>query len=493
MTRLDLKDAYFAIPIHKHHQKYLRFRWKNRRYQFQSLPFGLSTAPCTFTKVLRPVIGLLRELGIRCVIYLDDILIMNQDKEMARQQTWTAIDLLESLGFLVNYEKFVLDLVQEIVFLGFLSNSMAKEVRLPQQKLSQIQEEARQLLSQDQVSARALASFIGKLSAAILAIYPPPLHYRRLQQLKHKALRISGYDSLMTFSPSAQEDLERWINNLGNWNGRTIQQITPELEIETDASKMGWGAYCNGDFTGGRWSQEEKTLHINALELIAATFGVQAFCKDRKVTSVLLKSDNATVMAYVNRMGGTKSPLLTQLVKDLWHWCLQWHIHLRAQHLHGRLNFTADFLSRHLRDRSDWILDQVLFSMINSTLGPLEIRSICDQIFYSPSTFCQLASGSNGRGNGCFSPGLEHFHRVCTPPLVPNFTGPFQGSITSSNIGGSGSTLANSSLVPAIASNAHRLSHPASPTARSSGAVTQLRLPTDEQSASTNRLQGLRM
>ena len=75
------------------------------------------------------------------------------------------------------------------------------------------------------------------------------------------------------------------------------------MEIETDVSKMVWGAYCNGEFMGGCWSQEEKTLHINVLELIAATFGVQAFCKNRKVTSVLLKSDNATVVAYVNKMG----------------------------------------------------------------------------------------------------------------------------------------------------------------------------------------------
>ena len=104
---------------------------------------------------------------------------------------------------------------------------------------------------------------------------------------------------------------------------------------------MGWGAYCSRNFTGDYWSQEEKILHINALELIAATVRVQAFCKHRKVTSVLLKLDNATIVAYVNKMGGTKSPLLTQL--ELWQRCLQQHIRLRAQHSPGKLNFTADF------------------------------------------------------------------------------------------------------------------------------------------------------
>ena len=115
--------------------------------------------------------------------------------------------------------------------------TITKEVRLPQQKLSQIQQEASQLLSQNQVSARALASFIGKLSAAILAIYPAPLHYRSLQQLKHKALRVSGFDGLMTISPPAQEDLEWWIRKLGNWNGSTIQHVAPEMEMETEMEK----------------------------------------------------------------------------------------------------------------------------------------------------------------------------------------------------------------------------------------------------------------
>jgi len=59
-TKVDLKDAYFTVPIEANHQQYLRFRLGGKSYQFTCLHFGLSCAPCTFTKVLRPVLILLR-------------------------------------------------------------------------------------------------------------------------------------------------------------------------------------------------------------------------------------------------------------------------------------------------------------------------------------------------------------------------------------------------------------------------------------------------
>ena len=156
-------------------------------------------------------------------------------------------------------------------------------------------------------------------------------------------------------------------------NGRQTQDPLPDLEIETDASLQGWGAYCAGECTGGCWSDEEKTYHINALELLGATFGIMAFCKHNRVRSVFLLTDNTTVVAHINRMGGTRSPFLVQFTKNLWQWCLDRGVQLSAQHLPGKKNLRADYLSRYLRDRSDWVLDAELFGMINSRLGPLEV------------------------------------------------------------------------------------------------------------------------
>ena len=64
LAKVDLKDAYFAIPIHQSHHQYLRFIYQGKHYQFQCLPFGLSSAPWVFTKTLKPALALLREMGV---------------------------------------------------------------------------------------------------------------------------------------------------------------------------------------------------------------------------------------------------------------------------------------------------------------------------------------------------------------------------------------------------------------------------------------------
>ncbi|CAD6227319.1 GSCOCG00011975001-RA-CDS, partial [Cotesia congregata] len=74
MGSVDIKDAYFAIPIHKSNRKYLRFRFQAQLYEFTCLPFGFCESPYVFTKLMKPVMTYLRSMGFLSVIYLDDIL-----------------------------------------------------------------------------------------------------------------------------------------------------------------------------------------------------------------------------------------------------------------------------------------------------------------------------------------------------------------------------------------------------------------------------------
>ena len=48
MASVDLKDAYYSIPIEEEDRKLLIFQWKRKYYQFTCLPNGLSSAPRNF-------------------------------------------------------------------------------------------------------------------------------------------------------------------------------------------------------------------------------------------------------------------------------------------------------------------------------------------------------------------------------------------------------------------------------------------------------------
>src|SRR4029434_4300095 len=82
---IDLKDAYFHIPIHHRHRRYLRFAFGGIAYQFNALPFGLSLAPRVFTKCVEAAIAPLRLRGLRVYNYLDDWLIASHSKAAAVQ------------------------------------------------------------------------------------------------------------------------------------------------------------------------------------------------------------------------------------------------------------------------------------------------------------------------------------------------------------------------------------------------------------------------
>lgn len=67
----DLKSAYHHIMINKLDREYLGFKWENKFYVLNGLPFGISTAGYIFTKVLREVVKFWRSKGYKIVMYLD--------------------------------------------------------------------------------------------------------------------------------------------------------------------------------------------------------------------------------------------------------------------------------------------------------------------------------------------------------------------------------------------------------------------------------------
>ena len=198
MMKLDLKDAYYALPIHHSHRKYLRFVYQDRTYEFQCLPFGLSSAPRAFTKTLKPVLAVLWSMGIWVVIYIDDML--EQQSKVLQKIFAQVVDLLEKLGFLVKKEKCSPIPCQRLIFLGTALDSTTMTLSLPQPKLTSSVDTCHHLLAQGSRSVRTLSTLIGQMShASQTGILVAPLHYRE------QCPSFSARDSNACFSQIFEE------------------------------------------------------------------------------------------------------------------------------------------------------------------------------------------------------------------------------------------------------------------------------------------------
>ena len=62
MAKVDLKDAFFMVPVAPQFRQYLLFKLGKRIFQFNCLPFGLCTALRVFTKILKPAVEITKHL-----------------------------------------------------------------------------------------------------------------------------------------------------------------------------------------------------------------------------------------------------------------------------------------------------------------------------------------------------------------------------------------------------------------------------------------------
>ena len=345
MVKLDLKDAYLTIPVAQESWSLLTFQVGSPHtlMQFRCLPFGLCTAPFTFSKATKPVTQFLQQLGVHLIIYLDDLLLAAPTKDQLLVDLSTTIWLLASLGFLINIPKSITTPTCHLEFLGFVVDTENMVISLPTHKLHGIQKEVSHLLSLDRVPVKALACLIGLLVATKPAVWTAPLHYRALQDLKIRSLRQHPhYQGTVSLSEEAQADLQWWHSELPSHCSTSMLKPEASIVIESDASKSGWGAVCQGVPTGGRWTLEETKFHINYLELKAMFLALQSYVKSKTNVSVLIRSDNRTAIAYLNKLGSPLRSQLCLLALEIWEWCLLHRVIPHAEYLAGKDNVLAD-------------------------------------------------------------------------------------------------------------------------------------------------------
>ena len=346
---IDLKDAFHSIDLHPDSKRLTSFEFDGKRYSFNKLPFGLTSASRIFSQVLKPVIAHLRLSGLRITSYLDDILICASSYTQAISDMNKAIDLLTSLGFSINFEKSNLVPSKIIIHIGYSWNSMDMTLSLPDEKIRKIKSLSNKCLNKI-VSIRTLASLLGLYVSSANGFKYAPLHYRQFQFDFISSINTkSSWDSTWTLSDKARSDIMWWATvDKSDLTPVHIIDFCPEVSLFSDASKIGWGAFLSsGEYISGSWTSKESQEHINYLELKAVYLALSKFSDILYDKSVLIRCDNTTSVFYINKMGGTHSKKLCLLALEIWHLMISHSMKCLSSHISGINNNIADFLSRH--------------------------------------------------------------------------------------------------------------------------------------------------
>ena len=373
MGSVDLKDAYYSVNVAEGYRKLLRFEWEGVLYQFVGMPNGLACAPRIFTKLLSPVFAQLREEGVECFPYIDDSFVVADNREECRQGLQKLCQQLDSLGLVVHLGKSVLEPTQELIFLGFIIDSVELKVKPTEEKKEKLERAAQQVLARQQITIREFAGLIGLMVAYSAGVQYGRAHYRYLEIDRNRALEMNkgNFDAYMVVSDKAKSEIAWWLESIGDGE-KKIRITAPEIEICTDASTEGWGAHRGSLAVGGRWKEGEMESHINVLELKAILFGLKSLCPD-KDAYVSVLTDNTTALAYVKNMGGVKSPECNEVAKEIWSWCEEQENWVSIAHIPGVLNVVADFKSRNFQDNIEWELKPKLFDLVCRVFGTPEV------------------------------------------------------------------------------------------------------------------------
>ena len=241
MVSLDLKDAYLQVPMHPESRKFLRFMVGGKVYQFKVLCFGLSTAPQVFTRVMSPVSAIFHRTRVRLRRYLDDWLLQASSREQVLLALKTVLRLCSSLGIVVNWENSQVIPTQRMVYLGVILDSISFRASPALKRVEKLLSIGDVFLSCAKQPVSSWLELLGVLSSMIQLVTGGRLRMRSLQLVLRRHWDHVDQSILVEWSQEVRQDLDWWLDRARLECGVSLEQVSPQLELWSDASDGGRG------------------------------------------------------------------------------------------------------------------------------------------------------------------------------------------------------------------------------------------------------------
>ena len=297
---------------------------------------------------------------------------------------------------------------QQMVYLGVILDSTAF-------RASPALKRVEKLLSIDDVFLSCVSQpvsswleLLGVLSSMIQLVPGGRLRMRSLQLALRSQWDQVDQSQLVEWSPVIHQDLSWWLDRDRLVLGISLEQVSPQLELWSDASDLGWGAHLDEQVASGLWAPEDVELSINARELLVIERALWWFAPHLTSSSVAVFADNLTAISYLRNQGGTHSSFLNSIAQRILRWAEDLSVVISPQFIMGKHNVLADALSRPNQILgSEWTLKQEVFG------------DLCRRW---PVSIDLFATSQNHRCSIYFSPYHNH-NALGTDALLQNWNG----------------------------------------------------------------------
>ena len=340
-VKVDLKDAYYQIPVQDSHRKYFAFGFAGMYYHMNCLAFGWLNSPWYFTKIVKAMVTYVRSqraahpahatpppgcfyptsrgAGAKVLPYLDDFLFIFKDEKSALAGSAWVRDLLYWLGFTPHEKKCVWTPTRRLEHLGLVVDFAQGVFEVPAVKMARLNNMAKGLLvaaakNRRLVPKQALASFCGFAQSIKLAVSCAQLFLRKLYDA---CGTIQCWQGNVRLGRQALADLAWWANIPARLCRSPIQLKPGTPELYVDASKQGWGAVMAGQEARGYFTAAEQGMMIAQLEMRAVRYALLSFPEELKGRCVLLREDNSCTEAIIKN-ACSKSPVMLAEFRLLW-------------------------------------------------------------------------------------------------------------------------------------------------------------------------------
>jgi hypothetical protein len=233
-----------------------------------------------------------------------------------------------------------------LTVLGIVIDTVASELRLPDDKLERLQIQLRQWGDKAACTRKELESLIGLLNHKCKVVHSGRPFLRRMLDLLHA---VPQSQPIIRLNNNFHADLAWWRTFLARWNGISFlppPSLLPETTLTTDVSgSWGCGAWHDNQWLQLQWDDRARPLSIATKELITIILSCAAWGKAWQGRQVLCRCDNQVVVACL-RSRTSKDKGIMNLLRCLvfieaTHQCF-----LHPIYIDTKSNHLADDLSR---------------------------------------------------------------------------------------------------------------------------------------------------